>query len=187
MTAGEPSIFAIESEINQAFEKPSLRGLGFFVLHICGQCYGVKSPDATMLANSFDEVGRRIAERGSHKAPFAEVDAMEVAKSYTRAVYVEHDENETFLGMSEARFKEVVNSNGLVWAPDGDEAFDDSSYVLQFDIGDRVRLVGFKRPAGSIDPASVRQVSLPAEGFYDTLQQWRERFIAEWESLPKHI
>src|SRR6185369_15670283 len=187
MTAGEPSIFAIESEITQAFEKPSLRGLGFFVLHICGGCYGVKSPDATMLANSFDGVGRRVAGRGTHKAPFADVDAMDVANAYARAVYVEHDKNETFLGMTEARFKEVVNSNGLVWAPDGDEAFDDSSYVLQFDDGDRVRLVAFKRPAGSVDPASLREVSLSAEEFYGMLRQWQERFIAEWESLPKHI
>src|SRR5882762_10341514 len=57
MTAGQTSIFAVESEITQAFERPSLRGLGFFVIHIMGRCYGIKYPDATMLANSFDEVG----------------------------------------------------------------------------------------------------------------------------------
>ena len=30
-------------------------------------------PEATLLANSFDEVSRRIAERGRHTAPFAAV------------------------------------------------------------------------------------------------------------------
>ena len=48
----------------------------------------------------------------------------------------------------------------LVSAPDGDEAFDDGSYVLQFDVGDRVRLIAFKRPDQLVDLASVRAVFL---------------------------
>src|ERR1700730_9047249 len=141
MTAGEISIFAIESETTRAFEKPSWRGLGFFVIRVMGRRYGIKSPDATMLGVSFDEVGRRISGRGSHRAPFAEAAATAIANAYTSAVYLDHDENDTYFGMSEDRFAEIVNSNRLVWAPDGDEAFDDGSYVLQFDVDDRVRLV----------------------------------------------
>jgi hypothetical protein len=186
MIVGDTSVFAVESEITQAFSKPSLRGLGFFVIHAMGRRYGTKSPNATMLANSFDEVGRRISGRGTHKAPFVDATATEVANAYTSAIYLDHTENERHFGMSEAQFTEVIYSNGLVWAPDGDEAFDDGSYVLQFDVVDRVRLIAFNRPDWFVDPASVREVWLAADGFYDILGQWRDRFLAEWESLPKH-
>jgi hypothetical protein len=186
MISGETSIFAIESEITQAFEKQSLRGLGFFVIHVMGHRYGIKSPDATMLAVSFDEVGRRISGRGNHKAAFSEADAADIANAYTSAVYLDHDENDSYFGFSETHFSQIINSSRLVWAPDGDEAFDDSSYVLQFDVCDRVRLVAFNRPHGLVDPASLQEVWLASDTFYEILQQWRELFKAEWESLPKH-
>jgi hypothetical protein len=139
-----------------------------------------------MLACSFDEVGRRITGRGTHQAPFAEAAATDIANAYTSAVYVDHDENDRYFGMSEARFTEIVNSNRLVWAPDGDEAFDDGSYVLQFDVANRVRLVAFNCPDSLVDPDSVREVWLAADNLYGILRQWRERFIAEWDLLPKH-
>lgn len=186
MIAGQTSTFAIESEITRAFGRPSQRGLGFFVIHIMGRRYGIKSPDATMLAVSFDEVGRRISGRGKHLAPFADATATDIANAFTSAVYLDHTENETYFGMSEARFTELINSKRLLWAPDGDEAFDDGSYVLQFDVGDRVRLIAFNRPDWLVDPASVREAWLAADCFYDILRQWREHFVAEWEALPKH-
>ena len=186
MIVGQTSTFGIESEITQAFAKPSLLGLGFFVIHIMGRCYGVKSPDATMLAVSFDEVGRRISKRGKHKAPFDEVAATDIATAFTSAVYLDHRDDDTYLGMSAVRFTEIINANRLVWAPDGDEAFDDGSYVLQFDVGERVRLVAFNRPTSLVDLASVQEAWFAADCFYDILSQWRERFTAEWESLPKH-
>jgi hypothetical protein len=186
MIVGDTSVFAVESEITQAFLKPSLRGLGFFVIHAMGRCYGIKSPSATMLANSFDAVGRRISGRGTHKAPFAEATAMDVANAYTDAIYLDRTHNERYFGMSGAQFTEVIYSNGLVWAPDGDEAFDDGSHVLQFDIEDRVRLIAFNRPDWFVDPASVREAWLVADTFYDILRQWCERFVSEWESLQKH-
>ena len=88
--------------------------------------------------------------------------------------------------MSEAQFTKTLYSKSLVWAPDGDEAFDDGSYVLQFDVGDRVRLIAFKRPESLVDPTSVREVWLSSDTFYSTLREWRNTFLAEWESLPKH-
>ena len=160
MTVGDTSLFAIESEITRAFEKPSWRGLGFFVIHVGGQGYGIKSPGQSMLACSFDEVGTRITERGTHHAPFAEAAAIEIANAYTSAIYLDNDQNEMYFGMSEAEFTKTLDSKSLVWAPDGDEAFDDGSYVLQFDVGDRVRLIAFKRPESLVDPASVREVWL---------------------------
>jgi len=186
MTIGDTSTFAIESEITRAFERPSWRGLGFFVIHVAGQSYGIKSPGQSMLACSFDEVGTRINGRGTHQAPFAEAAAIDIANAYTSAVYLDNSENETHFGMSEAQFTKTLCSNSLAWAPDGDEAFDDSSYVLQFDVGDRVRLIAFKRPDSEIDPASVREVWLSSDTFYNILREWRDAFVAEWESRPKH-
>ena len=186
MTVGDTSVFAIESEITRAYERPALRGLGFFVIHIAGQRYGTKAPDQTMLACSFDHVGIRIAERGAHQAPFAEAVAIDIANAYTSAVYLENNGNETYFGMSEAQFAKTLHSKSLVWAPDGDEAFDDGSYVLQFDVGDRVRLIAFKRPELLVDPASVQAVWLSSDTFYHSLREWRDTFLAEWESLPKH-
>jgi hypothetical protein len=186
MTVGDTSIFAIESKITRAFERLSFRGLGFFVIHVAGQCYGIKSPDQSMLACSFDEVGRRIKGRGTHQAPFAEAPAIDIANAYTNAVYLDNSGNETYFGMSDAQFTKTLYSNSLVWAPDGDEAFDDGSYVLQFDVGDRVRLIAFKRPDSLVDLASMREIWLSSDIFYSILRQWRDAFMAEWASLPKH-
>jgi|SRR5579863_5098795 immunity protein 42 of polymorphic toxin system len=186
MTIGDTSTFAIESEITRAFEKLSWRGLGFFVIHVAGQRYGIKSPSQSMLACSFDEVGTRITGRGTHQAPFAEATAIEIANAYSSAVYLDNTGDHTYFGLSEAQFTKTLYSNSLVWAPDGDEAFDDGSYVLQFDVGDRVRLIAFNRPDSLVDPASVREVWVSSETFYNVLREWRNSFIAEWESLPKH-
>jgi hypothetical protein len=186
MTIGDTSTFAIESEITRAFERPSSRGLGFFVIHVASQSYGIKSSGQSMLACSFDEVGKRIDGRGTHQAPFAEAVAIDIANAYTSAVYLDNNRNETHFGMSEAQLAKTLCSNSLVWAPDGDEAFDDGSYVLQFDVGDRVPLIAFKRPDSLVDPASVREVWLSSDTFYNTLREWRDAFVAEWESLPKH-
>jgi hypothetical protein len=186
MTVGDTSSFAIESEITRAFERLSFRGLGFFVIHVAGQRYGIKSPDQSMLACSFDEVERRINGRGTHQAPFAEAAAIDIASAYTSAVYLDNNGDQTYFDMSEAEFTKTLYSNSLVWAPDGDEAFDDSSYVLQFDVGDRVRLIAFKRPDSLVDPTSMREVWLSSDTFYSALRQWRDTFMTEWESLPKH-
>jgi immunity protein 42 of polymorphic toxin system len=37
MIVGNPSIFAIESQITKAYESLSMRALGFFVVHIGGR------------------------------------------------------------------------------------------------------------------------------------------------------
>jgi hypothetical protein len=58
-------------------------------------------------------------------------------------------------------------------------------WVLQFDVGDRV-LIAFNRPESLVDPASVREIWLSSDTEYNALREWRDTFMAEWESLPKH-
>jgi hypothetical protein len=73
--------------------------------------------------------------------------------------------------------------------PDGDEAFDDGSFVLQFDVQDRVRLIAFRSGAGYVhDPDTLSDVWLPADDFYRVLEQWHQAFDREWAAMPKaHI
>jgi immunity protein 42 of polymorphic toxin system len=187
MIVGDPNTFAIESEISVAYERLSQLALGFFALHVGGRCYGVRDWDATMLACSLDGVDVRIKDRGAHAAgAIADGAAEVVAKAFSRAIYMEHDPNEIFFGMQSHTFSDLIHSSKIMWAPDGDEAFDDSSYVLQFDIERDVRLIAFSRASDDcLDVGSLRDVWLPQEDFYRILQQWHEAFVAEWTSLAK--
>jgi hypothetical protein len=139
-----------------------------------------------MLACSFDEVERRVAMKGTHSVPFAtERDAGQIAYSFRDAIYAEQQQ-ESYFNIPRARFAEMLYSKGIVWAPDGDEAFDDGSYILQFDILDSVRVIAFKCGPGTYhDPATLQDVSLPAKKFYSLLQDWLAAFQAEWASMPK--
>jgi hypothetical protein len=183
---GDPSVFAIESSITEAYERLSFRGLGLFVIYVSGLCYGIRSAESTMLACSFDEVGRRIRMRGGHTVPFAaETDGGGIADAFRNAIYSE-EPRESHFGIPLPRFREMIYSKRIVWAPDGDEAFDDGSYVLQFDVEDRVRLIAFKSvPGHTYDPATLRNTYLVADDFYGLLQRWHGAFENEWASLPK--
>jgi hypothetical protein len=186
MIVGNPSILAIESEITQAYSEPSLRGLGLFVIHVGGHRYGVYSPDATMLANSFNSVERRIANRGRHAAPFvAEPEPEKIVAAVVTAIYRDAY-NESYFGIPARDFVNLIYSNDLLWAPDGDEAFDDGSCVLQFDDQDCVRVIAFtKNGGGDPDPATIRDVRLSAGDYYSILQLWRDRFDAQWITAGK--
>jgi hypothetical protein len=187
MIVGDPSIFAVESEITRAYERLSLRALGFFVIHVMGRCHGFKEPDSTMLASAFDGVNRRIVGRGSHRPTFAiDEDAREIALAYRRSYYAECEDGELFFGMTDSQFSHSMHENDLVWAPDGEEGFDDGSYVFQFEDESRVRLIAFHSTAGFlIDPDSLRDVWIPIDYFYGILQNWVDSFMNEWKSLPK--
>lgn len=186
MIVGDPRTFAIESEVSRAYESLSCRGLGFFVIHLGGLTYGVRAADATMLACSFDEVEERLRERGAHCAFLStEPDAGKISDAIRMGLY-SPDECETYLGVNRTEFMKVVYSSRVIWAPDGDEAFDDRSFVLQFDVGQRVRLIGFRCDEGfGHDPSTLRDIWLEAGQFYAVLDEWRRRFEADWVAAPK--
>lgn len=187
MIVGNPSTFAIESQITHAYEQLGIRALGYFLIHIGSFSYGVRAPDATLLACSFSEVVARLKSRGTHTAFFSrEVDGGAVADAVSNAIYGDNRGDAGYFGVSSDAFQEVLWSNRLIWAPDGDEAFDDGSCVLQFDIEQRVRLIGFRRCEGQVhDPSTLRDVWLEADDFYDVLDRWRVAFETEWSALPK--
>ncbi len=188
MIIGDPARFALESRITTAYSEPGCRALGLFVIHICAQRYGVYEPDATLLACSFDQVIARINDRGRHTAPFSsEPDAGKIADAFRRAVYAPDQEDETFFGLPHSEFRAAFYQNRLVWAPDGDEAFDDGSFVLQFDTQEGVRLIGFKtnKEGYGHEPNTRADVSMGANAFYSVLEEWSTAFEKEWGAAVK--
>jgi hypothetical protein len=148
----------------------------------------VKETDATMLACSFDEVGRRISRRGSHSPPFPlDSNAGEIANAFIRAGYAIHADGEQFFEIPAPEFRQAIISKRLEWAPDGDEAFDDGSFVLQFEDLKKVRLIAYvNTPEYVFDPESLREVWLSADDFYGILRIWRDRFEDEWRAAYKN-
>lgn len=187
MIVGNQSTFAIESCITQPYEKLSQRALGFFIIHVAGKSYGVQSPEATLLACSFDTVGRRIAQRGKHCVEIGSTpNAAKIVDAVHTALYDESRQGESFFGMSADELRDALASNEIVWAPDGDAAFDDGGHVLQFDQGDRVRLIAFKNTIDSKDVLStLAEVWVGADEFYGILYKWQSRFEAEWVAALK--
>jgi len=188
MIVGDKARFAIESGITNAYERVGVLALGFFVLYVGGRRYGVYSPDATTLGCSVEEVGRRIADRGKHTAPFAsEPDAGKIADAVRLAVYAPDQELQSYFGMPQPEFRKLfyTTSADRLWSP-SDEAFDDGSHVIQFDIQDDVRLIAFKSTLGYIhDQGSLSEVWLSAEEYYSILKCWGDAFDSEWQATPK--
>ncbi len=187
MVVGDPSVLAIESSITQPYERLGQRALGFFVIHVGGKSYGVRSPEATLLACSFDAVRRRIVRRGEHCVLFgSEPDAAKVVDAVRAAMYGEDCQGESFFGMSADVLRDALASNEIVWAPDGDAAFDDGGHVLQFDQGSKVRVVAFKNAGNQDEVAStLAEVWMNADEFYGLLNKWQGRFEAEWAAALK--
>ena len=188
MIIGDPKIFAIESGISIAYEELGARALGFFVIHLGGHCYGVREPDATWMASSFDEVERRLVQRGMHTAPFAsEPEAGKIADAFGDAIYAPDKESDLLLNIPQPEFSNFIYANKLQWAPDGDEAFDDGSCVLHFDVEARVRLIGFKCAKDEYHhaPDTLNDVWLDADKFYEILKAWLGAFEAERLAAPK--
>jgi hypothetical protein len=185
---GDPTVFALESDVKEYYECPSLLALGYYVIHVDGCCYGQRQLDSTILACSYYEVEKRLKQRGTHTAPFLEhYDAHKIAFAYRHAFYA-NEQEKSYLGISLNQFCNIfTNTNkGCQWAPDGDEAFDDGSYVLQFDVHDQVRLIAFKSCKDfSYDPKSIREVWLKSDEFYGILQEWHNIFISEWKTASK--
>ena len=189
MIVGDRSKLAIESGITMAFDSSSsLFALGYFVLHIGGRCYGVARGDATMLGCSFDQVARIIANRGQHDAGVLTfTDAVEFADNYLNAIYGEL-QRPMYSGVSAENFCRLFHQEkgNIVWAPDGDAAFDDSSHVLLFDSGNRVRLIAFQSGEDSRHvPSTLQDIWVVAGEFYCILRDWYDAFQSEWIHTPK--
>jgi hypothetical protein len=184
MIVGDHRIFAIESGITEAVESVSQLALGYFVIHVGGRAFGVRQPDASMLACSFNEVEHRLRRRGMHapRIPL-HVPATEVATAYLDAFYRDSARTDYF-GLSQDQFVDALQSSGAIWAPDGDEAFDDGSHVLQFDVDGRVRIIAFLNTEEPDDsPQTIIEEWMDADLFYAIVSGWKTLFAIERTAL----
>jgi hypothetical protein len=190
MIIGDKSIFAIESYITQAYERLGFRALGYFVIYVGGVCYGVRQSNATLLACAFDEVRRMILNRGNQTIPFSnEPNAGDIVDAICQAIYAPDPKATQFFGISIRKFINIVHSSHCEWHRVCDEAFDDGSIVLCFDVDNRVRLIA-DRPTNEAqafehDPETLRDIWLEAKDFYCILENWHKTFEAEWKSADK--
>ena len=184
LMVGNPAVFALESSITQVSNILGQFALGFFNIHVAGARYGVNSPDATMLGCSLNEVERRLNGRGTHIfLPGLEQDAITIADACIGAMYEEGRQTDIFFGLSAEGFRELLSSRNIVWAPDGDEAFDDCSVVLQIDQAERVRLIAFKNFVDREDVArTLSEIWLDEDEFYNMLKTWVASFRAQREA-----
>ncbi len=181
MIVGDRSSFAIESSITQAFSSLGQRALGYFVIYVRGKSYGVKRPDASLLACSFEEVGSRIARRGVHQISYLScTSASLIVEAFLDAKYRENARSDYF-GNSLSSFISDFDRSNVQWAPDGDAAFDDGSYIMQFDVGDRVRLIAFINAECPVETAnSIEEEWIDGDIFYRVLSEWEELFAEDW-------
>lgn len=181
MIVGDSDIFAIECSITQVFPSSGQRALGYFVIYVRGKAFGVRAPNATLLACSFDAVKERLSRRGSYRMPYlSDIGAPSIVEAVVEASY--GDETRTdYFGRTGPAFRNDIRASDAQWAPDGDAAFDDGGHVLQFDIEDKVRLIAFH----NVDHADERAKSIVEEWiasdiFYGILRDWSETFEQEW-------
>lgn len=179
MIKGDPMVFAVESTISKTYAQNSLMALGSFSIHVAGKSYGVLDPTATMLACSYDSVARRIEKCGTHEAFFEAADALHIAMQYIYTFYQESEEI-SLLSFDSKRFQSAVENNELIMAPDGDSAFDDGSHILQFDVGENVRILAFKNESNpKLMMESLAEIILDKGVFYSTLSNWLQAFSHE--------
>jgi len=185
MLIGNPEIFAIESFINKVYPDRGCLALGYFSIHILSHAYGVRSPEASMLGCSLDAVQRRIEQRGCHLLPSAsDFEASVIAESVHNAIYSDYP-RDRLLDMTREDFTEILYKRDILWAPDGDEAFDDGSNIIQIDEGDRVRVIGFVND-GDMESIlkTVSEIYIPQDDFYAILEEWPSAFETELKNFP---
>jgi hypothetical protein len=169
---GDTSEFAVEWGLSEAFAQPGQWAIGYFVIYIKGKCFGVKTADATLLGCSFDELGDRLKRRGAHVAAISAYESSELVRVVKSIIYLETHTSSRFFGLSVEDWMAVLYEKYVLWAPDGDEAFDDGSHILHFDIDDHVRLIGFVNME-TIEQTlqTIEDVTVEAQNFYSVLEQ----------------
>ncbi|SEM35475.1 Imm42 family immunity protein [Xaviernesmea oryzae] len=180
MLIGNKMTFAIQSEVSKFLESESQLAIGLFNIHIKANRYGVAKPDASLLGNSFKEVQLRIKRREKHtiKNEISAIDLVSIIQYETYGL------GKIDLKFGENFRKQImrdVDDNLLIWAPDGDEAFDDGSHVIHIDSKDKVRIIGFlnEEPV-----AKLSEIYLEASVFYEVLSTWYAVFFDDWKRSP---
>lgn len=175
--------FYLESYVDSWLPNISQMAIGYFTISIGGSTFGVKETDATLLACSYHTVLQRLKDRNSHTLSFGQEYPPDLFVSALLREYLGNPSYHPLLTDGELEeFKANLSPEGIFWAPDGDEAFDDGSYVLQIDCGDRVRVIGFTYAVSQSETlASISELWIASDDFYAILEKWSKCFLAEWQ------
>ncbi len=182
MLIGDPSVFAIESGVSRHLVSRSQMAVGYFLIHVGGIEFGVREQEASLLACSYDSVCERIQNRCNHRLKLKRAyQTLELVQAYQSAIYGVGPECETYLGLDVESFRDQFARSKVGWAPDGDEAFDDGSHIMQFDTEDDVCLIGFKNDHYIENIQEIVEISMDGDAYYGVLETWSELFLSEWE------
>ncbi|PDT27227.1 hypothetical protein CO660_24430 [Rhizobium sp. L9] len=176
MIVGNKEQFAIESEATKFLESENQMAVGFFNIYINSSRYGVRKEDSSILGNSYYEVKNRIKDRGKHI--FSRLlPAAEIIQIFQYENYGIASGGDDFISRHDGKLLDEILSAKIVWAPDGDAAFDDGGHVFQIDEGKVVRLIGF---INDIPAKNISEVRIEAAQFYKILRDWSNSFYKDW-------
>lgn len=183
MIVGDVKTFAIEFQISEAHPDDHFWALGFFIVHVNGREYGVRSDNATMLANAVDGAAELLRTRGvTVNSRLSNMTADQLADEYLEIFYREIS-NKIAANDLKDRQTQFLSASCL-W-PSYDEEFDDGSHILRFDLGSHVRVVGFKND--NYQPDRLTETRVKAEVFYDVISRWPVLFREQrLRALQRH-
>jgi hypothetical protein len=165
MIVGEPSRFAIEFDIQQAYPDKHFFALGMLLFHVGGKIYGVREKDATTFGNAIDGIETAIrGEKAAVNSALSEMPAYALADLFLDVVY--RDPCEIISEHERDQRRELFYSPDCSW-PNADEEFDDGSHILRFEIGKTMRLVAFKNVDYRVHELSEARIDI--QEFRDVL------------------
>jgi hypothetical protein len=101
--------------------------------------------------------------------------------------YDEQPSKRNFFGITASEVQNIFTLNEIMWVPDGDEAFDDGSHILQFDEGDKVRLVAFLNTENPTElMGSIVEKWIYPDVYYGILSQWLSLFEVKRQAALTH-
>ncbi len=188
MIYGAVETFALESGVSAFLPELGQMAIGFFNIHINGRRHGVYDMEASLLASSYFRVTERLQEKGEHVLPSnMGKSSLDFVRSFRYLHYGINTIGADSEILNNGCDVDRVFDNNLMWAPDGDEAFDDGSHVFQIDEKDNmVRLIAFNN---SLDEAefvdSITELYIESRRYYGVLEDWSTAFRTLWENSAK--
>lgn len=160
MIFGDKGSFAIEIEVNNFFHDEYV-GEGKFVIYINNQRYGIDNEYATTFLCIKDELFLFLNNLQNSIEELLRFSSTEISIAYYCQNYCDVDLsklNDNLLNLT----KHLV-----AWSPES--AFDDGSYIIHFDYGDKTRIIGFKscmiKDKCMVQKDSVNEVFIKREEF----------------------
>ncbi|MBB3743092.1 hypothetical protein FHX10_002585 [Rhizobium sp. BK591] len=177
MIFGNKEHFAIESGVSKFLKSKNQMAIGFFNIYINSFQYGVRKEDASILGSSYYEVKNRIKDTGKHG--FSKLlSAAEIIHIFQYESYGIGSRVDDLIAHQDGKLLQEIIDNKIVWAPDGDAAFDDGGHVFQIDEGKMVRIIGF---INDIPAKNTSEIRIEAVKFYKILQDWSDFFYKDWD------